>query len=390
MRDNRIQDVALISSYNPYITNLGGLQIHLLLLEKGLRLNNVNVVTKYYTFSSFEKAKLVFRYPFYKFMSYKDRVITRTKLIEKFFKKQHFEIFQVVNAHDVISGAFCNSKKIVLTLHGYYTREAINYGGFSKEDIPDFERFGRDLEKRAIDKAQRIITVDSRIKEYVVSEFSFPKEKVDVIFNAVDIDIFKPISELEKKQIREELGWGEEDFVVFIPRRYVKKNGVIYAAKAANILKEKDIKFIFAGIGPLKEEILNITHKNKNVKVLEGIPHDEIVKYYKACDVVLIPSITSDGVEEATSLSMLEGMSCGKIVVCTPIGGMKEIIKHGVNGFFVEQKSEEAIAYIIEKIKEDFYKLDSIRQEARKYIEKNHSYIVHARKFIEVYEKAIK
>ncbi|HHW02474.1 MAG TPA: glycosyltransferase family 4 protein [Thermoanaerobacterales bacterium] len=391
MQGKLIKDIILASADNPYIINIGGKQVHLLLLEKGLKVHNVNVTTNYFALSIFEKAILSFKYPFYKFMNLRDKVVLRIKLMGDFFDKQRLDNYHIVNAHDVISGAFCNNtRNLVLTLHGYYSRELINYENFAKDDIPKIKKFAFDLEKKAVNKARRIITVDNRIKEYIINEFSFPEEKIDVIFNAVDIDTFKSVNELKKQQIRKDLGLREEDFIVFIPRRYVKKNGVIYAAKAANILKDKNIRFIFAGRGPLKDEVFKITSGNKNVNIFEGIPHDEIVKYYQACDVVLIPSITSDDVEEATSLSMLEGMSCGKIVVCTPIGGMKEIIKHGVNGFFVDQKSEESIAYMIEKIKQDFFNLDSIREEARKYIENNHSYINHARRFIEVYEKTIK
>lgn len=389
MVNNCIQNVALVSSYNPYSLDIGGLQVHLLLLEKGLKLNGIEVATRYYFFSNLEKVKLIFKCPFGNFMDYRYRTIARIKLTEEFFRRQSLDNFQVINAHDVIAGASCNTNNLVLTLHGYFTREVINYRPLSKEGIAHIEKIGIDIEKRAISKAKRIITVDSRIKKYVISEFSFPEDKIEVIFNAVDIDIFKPVDKIEKDLIRERLGWSKNDFIVFIPRRYVEKNGVIYAAKAANIMKNKDVKFVFAGVGPLKDRIIDLTRGNRNVQILNGISHGKIADYYKACDVVLIPSITSEGIEEATSLSMLEGMSCGKIVICTSIGGMKEVIIHGKNGFLIEQKSEDAIVSIIEEIIKNYDDLDHIRSNARRYIESNHSHIIHARRFLEVYIKVI-
>jgi len=77
--------------------------------------------------------------------------------------------------------------------------------------------------------------------------------------------------------------------------------------------------------------------------VLPGVPNSKIHSYYQASDVVLVPSVTSNGVQEATSLNMLEGIACGKVVVYSNIGGMAEVVKDGINGFLVEEGSVDSI-----------------------------------------------
>nr|WP_239565928.1 glycosyltransferase [Paenibacillus sacheonensis] len=52
---------------------------------------------------------------------------------------------------------------------------------------------------------------------------------------------------------------------------------------------------------------------------------------YRAADVVVIPTVYSEG----TSLSCLEAMSCGKAVVAANVGGLNDLITDGFNGRLV-------------------------------------------------------
>ncbi|HEY8543272.1 MAG TPA: glycosyltransferase family 4 protein, partial [Pseudothermotoga sp.] len=106
--------------------------------------------------------------------------------------------------------------------------------------------------------------------------------------------------------------------------------------------------------------------------------------------VVLVPSITSkEGVEEATSLSMLEGMACGKVVICTNVGGMKEVIEHMENGILIEQKNPDAIVEAVEFVRKHYDNLEKLREAARDYVVKNHSYLEHAKKILKIYSKVL-
>ncbi len=314
------------------------------------------------------------------------------KYYERFFRKMDFSEYDLVHAHDVVSAVGVSSGKMVLTLHGYFAKEVLNYNSsFKKEKLKEkIYSHCYEIEKTAVEKADYIIAVDSRIKDYVVSEFGYPSEKITVIYNAVDTERFSPVSEEEKALIRKELGLPLDKLIVLVPRRYVDKNGVQYAARAFARMKDSDFYFIFAGEGPLKDFLEETLKGKDNAKVMGGIPNTEVHRYYQASDVILVPSITSkEGVEEATSLTMLEGMACGKIVVCSNIGGMKEVVKDGKNGFLIEQKSEESIIEKLFYIKDNYDKLEEIRKIAREYVVQNHGYIEHAKKVLKVYEKVL-
>jgi len=71
---------------------------------------------------------------------------------------------------------------------------------------------------------------------------------------------------------------------------------------------------------------------------------EELRELYRRADVVLIPSVTSSGTQENTSIAALEAMACGTPVVATDIGGLPEVIRSGIDGYLVPERSADAIA----------------------------------------------
>lgn len=106
--------------------------------------------------------------------------------------------------------------------------------------------------------------------------------------------------------------------------------------------------------------------------------------------VVLIPSVPSNNVQEATSLSALEGMACGKVTIATNIGGLKEIIKEDYNGYLSKPRDlEEMSEKIIKALKLNSKNYNYIVSNARKEIVKNHGYINHCKEFLQVYDSCV-
>jgi len=388
----------LIASYdNSKRINFGGKHVHQELLEMGLKQLGVKVETLYPdVMKASQKLRIALTHPLdaLKYLLkypvgagiYKDYVAT----ILSDFRRVSLDAYDVVHAQDVLAlSVLPEHRHFLLTLHGYVARETVNYITFDNEGREEIFSWLKDIEKNAVARAEAIVTVDSRLKQYVTAELSVPEEKITVIYNAVDTLRFVPVNSEEQKKIRTKLHWPADAFVVLIPRRLVPKNGVVYAARAVRLLPMDKFFFVFVGEGPEKEAIREIVKNQTNVRLLDPVPNSEMVFYYQGADVVLIPSVTSDGIQEASSLSMLEGMSCGKVVVCSNIGGMKEIVEDGVTGLLVEEKSPEAIAEKLLMLESEANTVTRIGEQARRYAEENHSYLRHAEKFLELYAKLL-
>lgn len=82
-----------------------------------------------------------------------------------------------------------------------------------------------------------------------------------------------------------------------------------------------------------------------HVRFVSFIPHSEIHIWFEAADIVLVPSIG----HEAFGLVNVEAMACGVPVIATNIGGMPEVIQHGLTGYLVntEKAGMEIANYVI-------------------------------------------
>lgn len=63
------------------------------------------------------------------------------------------------------------------------------------------------------------------------------------------------------------------------------------------------------------------------IEFVGHVAHTELVDYYRQADVVVCPSLS-----ESFGMSLIEAMACGKPVVATAVGGMKEIVTEGQTG----------------------------------------------------------
>lgn len=308
---------------------------------------------------------------------------------------------QIFNRYDVINvqGTFSlNStyflrkifkKPVVLTEHSY--RSGLIEGrGITKNGFT--ENFLISQEKKALHNADLIVPVDSRIRDYLISEYGGDPRKIKVKINFVNVNEFIPRD--GKKRFQKQFGIPDKKLVVLCPRRLDDpKNGVKYGALAAIYLIKKfgnNFIVVITGGGGRDEEFRKIVKENEieeNILILEAIPHNQMKYLYNASDITIIPSINFFGLEEATSLSALESMSSGVPVIASDIGGLKEIINDNETGFLVEEKNPLTLANKSIEVYENDNTL--ITRNAREWVIEKASHIKRAKEFLDLYEIVI-
>lgn len=387
--------VALVSSDNSYLVQRGGKHVYQKLLEKFLSLKGIRVTTyypgrEYYHISSFRKAILALRYGSLRFWDTFERRKVFLENLKGFFGSIEFADEDIVHCQDVLPAlSLPNSKRSIITVHGYFAYEIIanNYRGRESSKEKELRNLLA-IEEKAYNNASHIICVDIERRDYLVEEHKIPIEKITVLHNAVDTDKFLPVSDQEKASIRRRLGLPESKLLVLIPARFSPEKGVLFAAQASARLKENnDVFFLFIGGGPQRDEIESITQAQQNTLILDAISHDEFDLHFKAADIVLLPSIPFNNVREGSSMSLLEGMACGKIVISTRVGGTAEAIENGYNGFFVEQESSKSIADILLELSNGFSRYAIIGENASRAIKERYSFKVHVEKILTIYSE---
>lgn len=191
-------------------------------------------------------------------------------------------------------------------------------------------------------KADRIIATSPNYIESspYLSRF---KNKCSVVPLGIDLNKFNftPQVEAQIKQIKQRF---KENIILFVGRLTYYK-GLLDLLKAAENI---DAEIIIIGDGPLKENLNQIINQKKlthKVHMYHNIDNNELVAYYHACDIFVLPSNERS---EAFGVVQLEAMACGKPIVSTNLNtGVPWVNQHGETGLVVEAKKPIALATAI-------------------------------------------
>lgn len=168
------------------------------------------------------------------------------------------------------------------------------------------------------------------------------KNKIEIIPMGVDTVAFKPSKDKNELKIKYDIK--SENILIFIGR-LAEKKGISYLIKAMPeiISKNSHTELIICGDGPFRKDMEQLAKRiglEKFVRFTGYVTNKEKVDYLSLSDVLLIPSIvTKSGDMEGLPVVMLEGFASGKPIIASNVGGVKDAIKDGWNGFLIEQKN---------------------------------------------------
>lgn len=284
----------------------------------------------------------------------------------------------VVAAQDVIAARVAAELGLpcVLTVHGYLAREAVARGAAAPGSLVEAYLVGQ--ERMGYRLAQAIVTVDERLRRHVLSEGG---TAVTVIENFVPRSWGQKIAELRCDREK------SAGLRILCPRRLTAKNGAVVAVRALALLPPQ-YELDIVGDGEAREatqqevERLRLTPR---VRFWGRQDREGTARAYAAADVVVIPSLPVAGVEEATSIAALEAMAAGIPTVASAIGGLKQIIRHGVTGLLVPPGDPGVLAETILSIDERM--ASELGTAAALEIANKHSAAAAAQRFANIYEK---
>jgi glycosyltransferase involved in cell wall biosynthesis len=140
---------------------------------------------------------------------------------------------------------------------------------------------------------------------------------------------------------RETLGIPEDGFIICCVANARRGKGIPWLIEASYLLPENlPVYFVLTGPNmdskPLKKLIGKSGYRS-NFRT-NGFTSD-VLSYTSACDLYVQPSLT-----EGLGRSVIEAMCLSKPLLVSGIGGIGELVDEGVNGFYVEAASAEALA----------------------------------------------
>lgn len=270
------------------------------------------------------------------------------------------------------------SKPFVLTQHNTF----IEYGSFwdTVERLNDLV-----VGTAVLKEADKILVVSNATMRYVSSLGADP-EKIELLYNGVDLKRFKPLTGV-KDAIRKKLGISTNEVVVITVRRLVYKNGVDTLIDSAKIAIKKNpmLFFLVVGGGPdfaeVKAKVAQLGI-GKNFRLAGFVSDEDLPLYYNAADFFVLPSKSGEGLP----LVALEAMACGLPVIATNVGGISEIVT-GKYGKIVPPDNPVALAEAVLDFSHS--ELSAFKSVLREMIVQKYSWDRNVAKLVEIYEELI-
>jgi glycogen(starch) synthase len=121
-----------------------------------------------------------------------------------------------------------------------------------------------------------------------------------------------------------------------------------------------------------------------HVQFTGPVEDEHLQNLYQSCDLFVAPSLY-----ESFGLVYLEAMNFAKPVIGCRVGGIPEVIEHGITGLLTEPEAPKALAEAIVSMLKSPHKLNEMGLAGRSLVLQRFNYIQMARNFAQVYRQTI-
>lgn len=291
----------------------------------------------------------------------------------KIIKTKRIDIVHTHLVHGGILGKLAAKlagvKHIVITRH---------YGYERKENT-----FLYRLEERLTGSASVVIAISKAVRQHLIERNVVPTEKIIVIYNAIDLEMFNPdgVTQTFQKD--------SSNLIIGSIGRLHPQKGFTVLLESFQLVSEQlpNVTLEIVGNGVLREDLqnqakrLNIADK---VRFMGRISHQEIVQKLGQWDLFVISSLW-----EGFGIAIIEAMAMEKAVVATNVEGIVEIVDDGITGYLVPPKSPTALAQRIIELLSNETKRIEMGKTARGRVLKHFSIEQYVEKTKNVYDSLL-
>ena len=240
------------------------------------------------------------------------------------------------------------------------------------------------LEKRFFKKAKykKIIANSNLLKQEISKNYNIPEEKIEVIYNEVDLKKFNPENKRFHSEIRKQFNIKKDEFLIlFVGSGFVRK-GLRYLIQACSFLDlNKDFKLLIVGRGNIKPYVDIVKRLNLQDKVIFAGHLRYIEKIYGASDLFVLPTLY-----DPFSNVCLETMASGIPVITSNKNGASEVVSQVDKRFILENPTD---SFEIAKKIEMFFN-HQFRERVGKlnrFVAEQYSIEVMCEKVLNIYER---
>ncbi len=243
--------------------------------------------------------------------------------------------------------------------------------------------------------SDRVVVVTPAFEDYLVENWRVPREKISVIENGVETDLFAPqeLAGEAETDLRRELG-AQGKFVVSYIGTMGMAHGLetIVAAAAQLQATNPEIAFLMLGEGAAKESITALARERglNNLRFVDQQPRERIPAYIRASDVCLVLLKKTDLFKTVIPTKMLEFMSCARPVILGVDGQARAILEEAHAGLVIEPGNSDALVNAVRYLAANPGTARKLGENGRAHIVRKFSRSQTAARYIRVLEHLLK
>ncbi len=313
-----------------------GHEIHFISYAQPIRLTELHQNIHYHEVD-------VSRYPLFDYPPYDLALATRMAEVSELYALDllhvHYAIPHSVSALLARQMLAAKPQKqrlpFVTTLHG----TDITLVGLDRSYLP--------ITRFSIEQSDGVTAISNYLRERTLREFDI-RNQIQVVYNFVNCDLYsRSAGSMEK---RREYAKDDERILVHLSNFRPVKRVTDTVEIFDRVRKKIPSKLLLMGDGPdrSRAEWLAVQKGIHNDVLFLG-KQDDVAEKLAIADILLLPSEL-----ESFGLAALEGMACEVVPISTRVGGIPELIEHGVSGYLADVGDVDTMArYTIDLLSDE-------------------------------------
>jgi PEP-CTERM/exosortase A-associated glycosyltransferase len=245
----------------------------------------------------------------------------------------------------------------------------------------------RHLETRAARRADALVTICRGLYDDL-SRRGIRQEHMFIVPNAADVASSAPgpsTGECTNSRV--------PGPVIGFAGSFYSYEGLDLLIEAARELAHRrpQVRFLLVGGGPEETRLRELCRAgglDGCVSFAGWVPHDRIDEWYRQLDVLVYPRKRNRLTELVTPLKPLEAMAKGKVILASDVGGHRELIEEGENGFLFRAGDATDLVRRLIALLDAAAMWPEVGARARRFVETKRSWKAAAAMYAEVYEGA--
>ncbi|WP_109832822.1 glycosyltransferase family 4 protein [Reichenbachiella versicolor] len=277
-------------------------------------------------------------------LSYTDHKILKLVFYFKFYVETIIKVVQ--GKYDFIYLHYINHSLIPFVLLKFFLRKPLFLNAHGSDVFPEkwIASILIEITRGVLNSASLVVVPSTYFKQVIQEKYPKFDSKNIIVYPSGGVDRSKFFPKESEKRSLTHIGYaGRIDF---------GKGWEVLLKAFANVHNKGSYKLSIAGSGKHDQDCIALIDElglASQVEFIGSLSPDEMPSFFQNLDVFVFPTYR---LSESLGLVGIEAMACGIPLIGSNIGGLRDYLIEGVNGYFCEPKDVESLRACIEKFEE--------------------------------------